>query len=1122
LKRVSVQEQPLRHIIKIFSLLLPAAIFTVPGFAQLADRYALILGDPPVAERFATRVEMQSAEAVSYRQRIETTQRALKASLEARGFRITGSVGTLGNAVFVAAPASRVDELKAFPGVLGVVRLHKYKPQLSKAVQLVSTTGNISDVWNALGGFSSAGKGIKIGVIDTGIDQNHPSLQDNTLSVPAGFPKCNTQSDCANFTNSKVIVARSYVKQLSIGAGAIDPATSAPDDYSARDHSGHGTAVATCAAGNTSTGTVPITGMAPKAYLGSYKIFGSPGVNDFATDDVIVQALDDAMTDGMDLVSMSIGGSAFTGPLDTGAACGNPAGVACDLAASVFEAAAQKGMLIVVAAGNQGANGLGYPTFNSIATPADAPSVIAVGGSSNSHGFTPALRISGATVPSNLNTIQGQATDGAYTNGGFASPGAFSAPLVDITSLGSDGYACSALPASSLFASFALVQRGPSGANACDFATKVQNATDAGAAGVVIYDYPGSSDYPFSPSGISSFSQPVVFLANGDGVNLKAFVDANPGYIVTIDPAGAEAAVSPFNQLVFYSSMGPSLGANGIKPEVLAPAGGGLNGDLIYMGAQSFDPLGDVYSATGYVAAAGTSFATPITAGAAALVKQNHPGYSAAQIKSALVDTATQDVTTDDQGFPLVVLQTGGGKVAADLAIKTNVTVVPSTVSFGALTSGSLPAAQQLQIANTGSSTVNLTLTAVAAASTPAASVKLDKTSLSIAAGASATATLTLSGTVPASGLYSGAITISGGTVPLSVPYMFLVGSTVAANFTPLAGDQNDGTVGHVLPDGVIAFQITDSNGVPIPGTAVTFAVDSSSVPVTLSQVSSMTDAYGIAYATATFGSQAGQYAIDGCLGRCSSRNQYEFTFSGNVRNAPAITPGGVIGADGTVPTAPVAPGSYISIYGNFLSDVTDQTTTAKLPLSMDSVSVSFDVPAAGISAPGHFVFVSAGQINAQVPWELQGQTSAQVKVTIDGNPGNVVTVPIATYSPQFFEIGPGVIAARDSAANTITSSNPAKRGTAIALYANGLGPVSNQPTSGDTASLTVLSPTTTVPVVMIGGQTAVVAFSGLTPGLPGLYQINVIVPPGISAGTQPVVLSVGGATAKTVTIAVQ
>jgi uncharacterized protein (TIGR03437 family) len=775
-------------------------------------------------------------------------------------------------------------------------------------------------------------------------------------------------------------------------------------------------------------------------------------------------------------------------------------------------------MLIVVAAGNEGSNGLFYPTFNSISSPGDAPSVIAVGGSSNSHGFTPAVRISGSAVPANLNLIS------AYPSDSFSPYGAYAAPLVDVTTTGNDGYACAALPARSLAGEFALIQRGPFGAGACTFLTKMTNAVNAGAAGVIFYDYAGSADYPFSPSGLSDFSQPADLIANSDGANLKAFIGSHAGYSVILDPAAAELAVSPSNQLVFYSSMGPSLGVNGIKPDVLAPAGGGQKGDLIYMGTQTFDPLGEVYSATGYIAAAGTSFATPLTAGSAALVKQNHPGYTAAQIKSALVNTATQDVKTDDSGGALSILQSGAGKLAADLAIKTNVTVVPSTVSFGALAATSLPLKKALTVTNTGSAALNLTLAVVSTASNAAATLALDSSQLAVAAGASATVNVTLSGTVPAAGLYYGLITIAGASVPMQIPWMFLVGGTVPANFTPLLGDQNDGTVGQVLPDGVIAFQVTDANGVPIQGAAVNFVVDSGSIPVTLSQASTATDAYGIAYVTPTVGAQIGTYRIDGCVGACNARNQFEYTFSGSARNLPSITTGGVIGADGFNPAAPVAPGSYIAIYGTFLSDVTDQTTTARLPLAMDYVNVSFDVPSAGISAPAHIVFVSPGQINVQVPWELQGQTSAQVKVTIDQSVGKVVTVPIANYSPEFFQYpyGSGAIAAVDLSGQVITSSNPAKRGAAVSLYANGLGPVNNQPASGDTASLTSFSRTTTTPVITIGGQPADVSFSGLTPGLPGLYQLNVTIPANVTAGTQPVVLTIGAATAKTASIPVQ
>ena len=103
-----------------------------------------------------------------------------------------------------------------------------------------------------------------------------------------------------------------------------------------------------------------------------------------------------------------------------------------------------------------------------------------------------------------------------------------------------------------------------------------------------------------------------------------------------------------------------------------------------------------------------------------------------------------------------------------------------------------------------------------------------------------------------------------------------------------------------------------------------------------------------------------------------------------------------------------------------------------------------------------------------------------------------------------------------------ITLANPARRGTVISLYANGLGPVNNQPESGEPAGALQLATTKTAPVVTIGGQSAAVSFSGLTPGLPGLYQINVAVPAGTPTGNQPVTLTIGGQAAKASGIAVQ
>jgi uncharacterized protein (TIGR03437 family) len=190
----------------------------------------------------------------------------------------------------------------------------------------------------------------------------------------------------------------------------------------------------------------------------------------------------------------------------------------------------------------------------------------------------------------------------------------------------------------------------------------------------------------------------------------------------------------------------------------------------------------------------------------------------------------------------------------------------------------------------------------------------------------------------------------------------------------------------------------------------------------------------------------------------------------------------------------------------------------------IDGTTVSFDVPSAGISVPGFLTYVSPLQVNVQVPWELAGQSSVQVKVSVDDGSlmGNVVTVPVAQYTPSFF-VGNGIITAQDATTGAqILGSNPAHPGEVLALYANGLGPVTNPPASGTPAPGGAnLASTTTQPVVTIGGQQAQVGFSGLAPGYAGLYQINVTVPSGLT-GNQQVTVSIGGQTSPAAVLPVQ
>jgi minor extracellular serine protease Vpr len=1132
---------------------------TFPGLAQtpsnrhvpvfVPNRYTVVLADPPVASRFALREDMLTPTADTYRQQIRARQTSLTSEIESRGMRVTGSVTDLLNALFVTATPDRLAELQSLPGVASVSQMRRFKANLNRAI------GNMNGTlaWNAVGGLSSAGAGIKIGILDTGIDITHPAFQDPSLTMPSGFPKCSTGFTCSSYTSNKVIVARSYVKQLALDF-VTDPKNPAPqsdpDDYTPRDRFGHGTATASCAAGftnsgaaaSTTGGAVSFTGMAPKAFLGNYKIQGSPGVNDGPTDDVLIQAVSDAVADGMDVISLSFGLIATTG-------------WASDPVATAYEAAAQKAV-VVVAAGNDGNDtfnlGENYPYFNSISSPGIAPSVITVGASTNSHVFNPSISVNSSSAASSLKNIS--ALEGDSFAISFA---AMSAPLIDVTATGDSGTACAALPAGSLIGYTVLVERG-----SCSFDQKAINAQTAGAIGIIFYNDP--TDPLTAPGGISTdFVGPSVMISNSDGVNLKSFIDSNAGQPVTIDYGGIEQTIAAYdtanqvsppitvNQFASYSSVGPTPEGL-IKPDLLAI--GGVDGDAIfasgmYTAAQSYDPAPDInyeslFSSNRYMAVDGTSLSTPLTAGAAALVKQAHPSLTPAQIKSAIVNSAAQNITTDDFGDPVDVEWMGAGQLDANAAVTATVSVQPATASFGYATSGgTLPAAKTFTVTNFGSSAVTLAVTVAPNTTASGTTFTASPSSLPLAAGASGTLTVSITGKVPVAGEYSGTVVLSGSGATARIPYMLVVGDGLVsfANVIPL----NSEVGGFPGQDaGSLIVQIVDEYGAPIANSPVTFSLPSrgsltmasygngepACTPASsTSSVTCNTDQYGMAYSEVTLGSTPGSPIIDIKAGGQSFEGQ---AFISATSSAPTITTAGVLN-DATF-QGQIAPGSYIAIFGTNMLDATALSnyaldnnltydvatpsvspTDGSLPLQLDFTTVSFDVPSAGISVPGYIYFVSPTQVNVWVPWELAGQSSVQMKVDVDeGFWGNVVTVPLQNTAPGFFINSGNVADALDTNFKIITAANPAVRGQTIQLYCNGLGPVTNQPASGAPAgSGASLSSTTTTPVVMIGGQPATVSFSGLAPGIVGEYQVNVTVPTGISAGNQPITIAIGGQT---------
>lgn len=1045
--------------------------------AATDERWTVILNDPP-----SLKTSIKTSDS---HQRVER-------EIQSRGIRISSSTTVLLNAVFVHATADQAAAMRSIPGVSRVVPQRKYKAKMAKALDLI----NAPAAWTRLGGEAKAGAGVLIGVIDSGIDPNHPVLKDPTLTAPAGFPKCKA-ADCA-YTSNKVIVARSYINLVAVNS---DQSLSRPDDLSPRDHIGHGTAIAAVAAGARTSGPAASTGgVAPKAYLANYKVFGTPGVNDDSDpttfDEAVIQAINDAYQDGVNIAIVALGSPALWGVNDSGSTCGNTGNDPCDPVAATVESAVQGGMLVVAAAGNDGGAGNYYPTYGAINSPAIAPSAIAVGATTNAHFFVSSVYTLG-NAPASIQAIDAQLSNGLK----FKAP--LTAPVRD-----AGGTACAALPPGSMTSSIALIQRGD-----CAFFYKLYFAQQAGAIAAIVFQLDGF-DGLFPMDGITTAGIPAVLIGNTAGRALQTYVNQSGNARVTIDPALIEGKPDPSYQdkVAWFTSWGPTLGDSLLKPEVVAP------GTDLYIASQNYDPNGALYDPSRYFAANGTSFSAAMVAGAAALVLQTNSKLTPGQLKSAVVNTASggiQDYDANNQIYPAKILAVGAGKLNVAAAVATNVTIEPSTVSFGVLTSGVLPS-KPLKFTNIGSTAVSLRLAIQSNSADSRATIAAPLT-VNLAAGQSTTIQVALQGRLPNAGNYDGVISITGGAVALRLPYFYIVGDQIPFNSYSLGGDQ------FVLSAETsrirLSMKATDQYGAAINSQPATFMplVDVATVDL----ATATTDTTGIAEASVTLGPTLGYQGFSGQVGNTVAY------FEGRARLGPQTNAGGVFNTASNRAEANVAPGSLITINGSGLADASRTFDTSYLPWALAGASVSFYAPARQTSYAGRLVSVSDSAIVVQVPWELAGLTACTMKVSFGYYAqSDSYSLTLADASPAVFErtdpVGGTVAWALDNVGNFVDSGNPVGRGAQLQILANALGSVAGPaPLTGEVVG-TPPPVAGTLPTVAIGGQPAIVASATLWPGSAGYYLITVTVPTSIDPGPQPVVVTVNDAIAKTVSTYVQ
>lgn len=584
-------------------------------------------------------------------------------------------------------PADRVGSLKKLPGVVTVspVRLVRHANAQSD-----DFTG-ASRAWQDLG---VTGRGVKIAIIDTGIDYTHATFA-GAGSATAYASNDRTVIEPGTFPTKKVVAGYDFVGD-DYDAYAADPARRVPHpDADPVGCGQHGTHVAGTAAGfgvsaSGATFTGPWTakgirglsigpGTAPEALLMAYQVFGCDG---YVTSDIVAAAIDRAVADGADVINMSLG-SDF--------------GRSDSLDAIAADNAAKAGVVVVAAAGNSG------PGAYLVGAPGSATRAISV-----------AAMDARPSLPGGRISAKGQSV--ALLNANDAPLPVSGVLKVIRDQSGKISLGCTPADFGNATGVIAVVARG-----VCARVAKVAAGQQAGAVAVIMVN----QDDAFPPTEGPIDGVTIPFL--GVQAQIEQDLAAIDGLAIDLQPA--PVANPSFRLPADFTSAGPRTGDSGIKPDLTAP-GTGVVSALTGTGTSS-------------VAFSGTSMATPVVAGIAALVRQRHPQWSPAMVKAALTGTATVNPKVVDGAERQL---TGAGLVQPLAAIAAPLLLmVPSGasgISFGVLQPlAELRRQRELLVFNPGSTTIRASLSISMPRSVGRFS--LSTSSITLAPGATARVTVT-------------------------------------------------------------------------------------------------------------------------------------------------------------------------------------------------------------------------------------------------------------------------------------------------------------------------------------------------------------------------------------------
>ncbi len=647
---------------------LPVADAPLPAGLGLIDKdlrevsgpvqIVIELTDEPAAVTYANARAINASLAVELTRaqiaKIDAAQQKLLPSLKAMDATVIYRTQRVYNGIAVLVDAKHLPDIAKLPGVKAVHRL------IPKEIANWSSVPQIGapELWESVAGLT--GEGIKVAVIDTGIDYIHTDF---------GGPG----TEEAYAANDTTVIDDEYegvplFPTIKV-AGGIDLVG---DDYNAggsgsqlipqpdpdpMDCNGHGSHVAGTIAGygvnadgttyegpyNTGldfAGFKIGPGVAPLATLYAVRVFGCAGstnVTDLALEWVVDPDGDGDFSDRMDVVNMSLGSSY---------------GSIYDSSAVASDNAALAGVIVVASAGNSG------DVYYITGSPSVSTRTISVAASEDGGGVFGAVKVnSPASIAGLYPGVE------AAFGSSLAQVGQLTANLLYPAT---NQTACTPFEAGTFAGKIALLDRG-----ACTFVTKVKNAQDAGAVGVLMVN--NVAGFPFTMGGTDpSITIPSMMTDIDSGAIIKAALAAGDTVEVTFDAAYRDTqhmfVPALEDTLGSFSSRGPRRTDSFLKPDITAP------GVSIYSVENG--------SGTWGVSMQGTSMAAPHMAGAMALLLQQHPSWTVEELKALAMNTANNDLW-------LGTLRYGPGRVGAGRVTLPDAAASP-VVAYNAGTQGAV------------------------------------------------------------------------------------------------------------------------------------------------------------------------------------------------------------------------------------------------------------------------------------------------------------------------------------------------------------------------------------------------------------------------------------------------